>query len=90
MLASETVQVGLLTSQSMVYELTPQREPGRHWWSPKIVSFTNGGRDEAHIRIDDDDDDLGAIRGLVWAVVVELDLAIADFLFWQLWVFVKS
>jgi hypothetical protein len=87
MLDSETVQVGLLTFRAMIHELTPQGEPARHWWSSGAAVYINGGLESAHIRIADDDDGLGAIRGLVWAAVFQVGLAIAVFLCWQLWLF---
>jgi hypothetical protein len=85
MLDSETVQVGLLKSRLMVYELTEQGEPARHWWSSSKVVCIKGDLDSARISIADADDNFAATRWWVWTIVFKLSLAIAIFLCWQLW-----
>jgi hypothetical protein len=81
MLASEMVQVHLLASRSMIYELTPQEEPEWHRWpSEKATCTDNGSKPTKPIRSCKAHDGLGAIQGLMWALVFELGIALAAFL----------
>jgi hypothetical protein len=64
----------------MTYSLTTQGERAQHCWSSRKVIIINAGLDSARISIADADNKLGAIRGLVWAIVFELSIAILIFL----------
>jgi hypothetical protein len=91
MLASEMVQVHLLTSRSMIHELTPQGEPEWHRWpSDKATCTDSGLKAYTPIRSCEAHNGLGAIQGLVWALVFELGLGLALFLCWELWTSFES
>jgi hypothetical protein len=91
MLASEMVQIRLLMSRSIIYELTPQEEAERHRWPSNRVTCTDAAlRPAKPIRSCKARDDLGAVQGLVWAVVFELGLGLALYLCRAFWTSFES